>query len=310
MITLDFRAERAQEKVEGEEPTKAKAEEIPKPKASTRLIDVAPGRYHVSTIVSSKFSKGRVYLALDGHRSDDMNPYLFVSEDFGQSWKKLHKNIPASAGSVRVMVEDIENQNLLFMGTEFGAWVSIDRGKNWTRFNNNLPTVPVHDFKVHPLSGELIAGTHGRSAWAVDIFALRQMATDAPNVDVALYEPNHVIRWKREPERAPSGTRRFVGENPDANAHIYFSLADRERQIKLWITDQDGETVKTLTPDGGKGLHHISWNMKLDGESGRRWSRRVDLGIYKVHLKVGDTTWTESLEIIRDPSMPDPRWDR
>jgi len=239
-----------------------------------------------------------------------MNPYLFVSEDFGQSWKKLHKNIPASAGSVRVMVEDIENQNLLFMGTEFGAWVSIDRGKNWTRFNNNLPTVPVHDFKVHPLSGELIAGTHGRSAWAVDIFALRQMATDAPNVDVALYEPNHVIRWKREPERAPSGTRRFVGENPDANAHIYFSLADRERQIKLWITDQDGETVKTLTPDGGKGLHHISWNMKLDGESGRRWSRRVDLGIYKVHLKVGDTTWTESLEIIRDPSMPDPRWDR
>lgn len=301
MILLDYSGEKKERKTLKKET----------PKEQNRLIDVAPGRYHVSTLVSSRFNDGRVYLALDGHRSDDYNPYLFVSEDFGQSWKPLHTDLPASAGSVRVMVEDIENQNLLFAGTEFGSWVSLDRGQNWTRFNNNLPTVPVHDYKVHPLSGELIAGTHGRSAWVVDVFALRQMAADAPSEDINLYEPNHVIQWKREAGRADSGTRRFIGENPDSDAHIYYSLGKRQRRIQMWILDDAGEIVRTFDDvSGEKGLHRVDWNLRLDSESGnnRRWAPRAGVGTYTVKIKAGDQVLTEKIEVLRDPSLPDPRW--
>ncbi len=304
MIVLDYNAER-------KERAKLKKKESEKAKSENRLIDVAPGRYHVSTLVASRFADGRVYLALDGHRSNDDKPYLFVSEDFGTSWKPLHNGIPASAGSMRVMVEDIENQNLLFAGTEFGSWVSIDRGQTWTRFNNNLPTVPVHDYKVHPLSGELIAGTHGRSAWVVDIFALRQMSSGIASEDGKLFEPNHVIQWKREAGRGPSGTRRFIGENPENGAAIYYSLGRRERNIKMTILDDSGEVIKTFDDlSGDRGLHRVDWNLRADGQGNRRWAPRVQIGTYTVRLKAGDNVWTEKLEVLRDPSLPDPRWNR
>lgn len=305
MITLDFSGERKQrEKLKKKDAAKMV-------ESKDRLIDVAPGRYHVSTIVASRFVDGRVYLALDGHRSNDDKPYLFVSEDYGNSWKPLHNSMPDSAGSLRVMVEDIENQNLLFAGTEFGSWVSIDRGQSWTRFNNNLPTVPVHDYKVHPLSGELIAGTHGRSAWVVDIYALRQMAAGDDREGSKLFEPNHVIQWKREAQRGPSGTRRFVGENPDSDAHIYYSLGRRQRTIKMTILDDSGEVIKTFEDvSGERGLHRIDWNLRADGQGNRRWAPRVQPGTYTVRLKVGDQVHTEKLELLRDPSLPDPRWNR
>jgi photosystem II stability/assembly factor-like uncharacterized protein len=304
MITLEYTAERKQRE-------KLKKKDSEKAKSKDRLIDVAPGRYHVSTLAASRFADGRIYLALDGHRSNDDKPYLFVSEDFGNSWKPLHTSLPESAGSIRVLVEDIENQNLLFVGSEFGSWASIDRGQTWTRFNNNLPTVPVHDYKVHPLSGELIAGTHGRSAWVVDIFALRQMAAGDSSEASKLFEPNHVIQWKREAERGPSGTRRFVGENPDSDAHIYYSLGRRQRSIQMTILDDSGEVIKTFDEiSGERGLHRVDWNLRMDGQGNRRWAPRVQVGTYTVKLKAGDQVYTHKLEVLRDPSVPDPRWNR
>src|SRR5207302_6661944 len=118
--------------------------------------------------------EGRAYVCLDAHRSDDDKPYLFVTEDFGKTWKNISETLPAF-GSTRCLREDPINSNLLLCGTEFGVFASIDRGGKWTRINNNMPTVAVHEFAIHPTAGEVVAATHGRSLWIADLTALRQI---------------------------------------------------------------------------------------------------------------------------------------
>ena len=108
-----------------------------------------PGPRWVSTIEASRYQEGRCYVCLDAHRSNDDHPYIFVTEDFGQSWAPLHGGLP-SFGSTRCLREDIENEDLLFCGTEFCLYASINRGLNWTKINNNLPTVAIHEVAIHP----------------------------------------------------------------------------------------------------------------------------------------------------------------
>src|SRR5438105_5592637 len=113
------------------------------------------------------------------------------------------------------------NPNLLYLGSEFGAWCSLDRGKYWNKLGGNLPTVAVHEFAIHPTAGEVVAATHGRSLWICDVSALRQITPEARKADAFLYKPTSAIRWRPEPTHGRSG-RRFVGENPPAGAMIYY----------------------------------------------------------------------------------------
>src|SRR5262249_25644872 len=131
----------------------------------------AEGPARVAAIAASAFRQGRAYVGLDGHRSDDDGPHVYVTEDFGQKWKSLRANLPW--GSTRVLREDVENGQLLYLGTEFAAWASINRGESWTKINNNLPTVAIHEIAVHPTAGGIVAATHGRSLWVLDVGALR-----------------------------------------------------------------------------------------------------------------------------------------
>src|ERR1700738_3112392 len=111
----------------------------------------------------------------------------------------MRANLPW--GSTRCLREDVENANLLYVGTEFAVWASINRGDSWTKINNNLPTVAVHEIAVHPTAGEIVAATHGRSLWILDVTALRQMTGDALKAKAQLYRPNAVVQWKPEAPR-------------------------------------------------------------------------------------------------------------
>ena len=259
-------------------------------------------RFHVSSIAASEHSAERVYITLDGHRSNDDLPHAFRSDDMGRTWTSLRSNLPDSAGSARVIVEDYENPDVLFLGTEFGAWASIDRGASWTRINNNdLPTVPVHDYKLHRLTGELVAGTHGRSIWIVDVSTLRQLSAEAMEEDAMLYQPEEAMIWKRARSAGSSGTRRFVGENPATGAAIRYSLGSRARSVQLWITDIRGETVwEAEDAPTTQGLHEFRWNLRGAASGGRRWSPPVPAGDYLVNLKVDGTTQTKVLEVIAE----------
>ena len=220
--------------------------------------------------------------------------------------------MPSSAGCTRVLREDIENENLLFLGCEFSAWASIDRGKSWTRFQGGLPTVAVHEFAIHPSSGEIVAATHGRSLWISDITGLRKLPADILDQSVALMEPNSVVRWRRGAERGASGTRRFVAENPDGNAEIFYYIGERIQNATLNIYDLKGDLVRTLEADSEEGLHKVEWDLRRESQNGnnnQRGGRRfrrgggVPAGKYLVTLNAGGREYKQILEIQQDPEM-------
>src|SRR5262249_5596308 len=211
-----------------------------------------------ASIEASRFEEGRCYVVFDGHRSDDNEPYAFVTEDFGQTWKSLRANLPW--GSTRVLREDVSNPNLLFLGTEFAAWASLDRRKDWTKIKNTLPTGATHEFAIHPTAGEVVIATHGRSLWVCDVSALRQITPEARKADAFLYKPTSAIRWRTEPAHGRTG-RRFVGENPPPGAMVYYSLAKKAEKIALKVVDVEGKTVRELEASGSPGLHKVNWNL-------------------------------------------------
>ncbi|MCA9289314.1 MAG: hypothetical protein KDA05_12050, partial [Phycisphaerales bacterium] len=274
------------------------------------LASLVPGPRRVSSIEWSRFETSRVYITLDGHYYDDDEPYVFVSEDAGRTWASLRANLPK--GSTRVLREDLRNPNLLYLGTEFGLWVSVDRGRSWTSLNTNLPTVAVHDVAQHVSSGEILAGTHGRSIWAVDVTALRQMTDEARGARAHLYEPNSIIRWRSTPERGRGASRGFAGENPGPNAEFFYSLGRNASYVELTVLDPTGRVVRRLdVPENGQraGLHRVAWDQRQDprasGNQAQRFNRGplVPTGSYVVQLRVDDTVLTRELRISGDPDQ-------
>ena len=150
----------------------------------------------VSRVAASKHLEGRVYAALNGYRWDDFTPYIYVSEDYGQSWKSIAKGIPASP--VNVILEDPRNENLLFAGTDLGLYVSLDRGMSWNAMQNGMPHVAVHDLVIQPEEKHLLVGTHGRSIYKADIAPLESMQTGDLSKTLVVFdlpEIRHSSRW-------------------------------------------------------------------------------------------------------------------
>jgi photosystem II stability/assembly factor-like uncharacterized protein len=276
-----------------------------------------PGPRWVASIEPSRFADGRAYVVFDAHRSDDDAPYVYVTEDFGQTWKSLRGHLPM--GSTRVLREDIENPNVLYLGTEFGVWVSIDRGGAWTKINNNLPTVAVHELAQHPSSGELVAATHGRSLWILDVTPLRQMKTETLKAEAMLYKPATAMRWRREPTRGTpygSGNHRFFGENPPSGAQIYYSLCKKAEKIQLKIVDYTGKTVRELPVKKEQmtaGLHRLTWDLARGAREPRGPGRgrgpgqtAAPPGMYRVVLTVDGKEHTQSLRVEYDPLLKTP----
>jgi photosystem II stability/assembly factor-like uncharacterized protein len=271
-----------------------------------------PGRRWVASIEPSRFDEGRAFVVCDGHRSNDDEPYVCLTEDYGKTWKSLRGNLPW--GSTRVLREDLENPNLLYLGTEFGAWCSLDRGQSWTRLNTNLPTVAVHEFAQHPTAGEIVAATHGRSLWICDVTALRQLTPQALQAEARLYRPLTAVRRHLEPSRGRTN-RRFMGENPPAGACLYYSFAKKPTQAHLQVLDIDGRLVRELEVKTETGLHRVVWNLthrpERRPEGGARSGRdsstaRVGLpvapGTYLVVLSVDGKEHRQSLRVEGDPS--------
>jgi photosystem II stability/assembly factor-like uncharacterized protein len=280
----------------------------------------------VATIETSRFAEGRAYVAFDAHRSDDDAPHVYMTDDFGQTWKSITSNLPT--GSTRCLREDVTNPNLLYCGTEFALFVSLDRGGSWTKINNNLPTVAVHEVAVHPTAGEIVAATHGRSLWILDVTPVRQMASESLKEKPHLFKPNTLVRWQDLPARGRSG-RRFVGENPPRQAQIFYSLPKKATKVTLQIQDIEGKTVAELNVPTADGLHKVLWNTAMrpaggaggpaivgggrggggPGGGGGRFGgglgrRQVPAGSYRLVLNVDGESFTQSLTIEGDPVPP------
>ena len=301
---MEFEVERTEKPKTGIAKTESSGAKTSKEKPSgATLADLLPGPRWVSSLHASKFKSERCYVTFDGHRSNDDLPHLYVTEDYGKTWKSIRGNLPLTAGSARVLREDLENENLLYLGCEFGAWVSIDRGKTWTKFKN-LPTVSVHEIAMHPTAGEIVAATHGRSLWVADVTMLRQVTPGKVTSNSELFKPRNVIKWRTGARRGSSGTRRFVGKNPSSSLSVAYSLGKNARTVELMITDINGETVKRFEElSTSKGVHQLSWDLRTAGARGR-FGPRASVGEYLVNLRVDGENHVQRLTIENDPSTP------
>jgi photosystem II stability/assembly factor-like uncharacterized protein len=219
-----------------------------------------PKPSHVGSIEASRYAEGRAYVALNGRRSDVDEPLLYVTEDFGQTWKRLgEKDVKGVTHALR---EDLANEDLLFAGGEFAPWVSLDRGQSWHSLRGtNLPTVAVHDFALHPTSGEVVAATHGRSLWILDVSGLRQVKGEVLAAPAALFQPVPAIRWVTQPARGRTN-RRYAGENPSPGAAISYALTKPAENVSLKVVDAEGKTIRQLrVPSRNAGLHSTTWDL-------------------------------------------------
>ncbi|MGH9482928.1 MAG: WD40/YVTN/BNR-like repeat-containing protein, partial [Terriglobales bacterium] len=132
----------------------------------TKNVTGLPPLTNVSGIAASRYAPGRVYATFDGHFNDDYRPYVYVSDDYGQSWRAITAGLPPT--SVHRLREHPTNPDFLVVGTEEGVYASWDRGGHWTSLNTNLPPVPVYDLGYQETTGDLVLGTHGRGIWILD----------------------------------------------------------------------------------------------------------------------------------------------
>jgi photosystem II stability/assembly factor-like uncharacterized protein len=231
---------------------------------------VPPGLW-CSRVEASHFDDGTCYVTFDGHRSDDFHPYVFKTTDFGKTWTAIAAGIP-DGQPVYVIREDPVAKNLLFLGTEFGAFFSRDGGADWTSLKLNMPTVAVHDLLIHPRDNDLIAGTHGRGIWIIDDISALRKATDAVlGQDAAVFEPGKPgTRWL---QIARGGYGRgdlfFKGENPPDGALIdYYLKAKPQNPATLEISDFAGPSKTTyVLDDAAPGVNRVVWDLRFDPPS-------------------------------------------
>jgi len=207
----------------------------------------------VSRVAASKHKKERVYASLNGYRWDDFTPYVYVSEDYGKTWKSISANIPTSA--VNVILEDPENEDLLFVGTDNGLYVSLNRGDSWEAFQNGMPNVAVHDLVIQTEAKHLLVGTHGRSIYKADISSLQELTPEIMGKDLYAYKVNnikHSSRW--------GNSRSSWGKPQTPGLDITF-YSGKPGVIDVQVKTEDDIIVSKTQVDASKGLNILSYDI-------------------------------------------------
>jgi hypothetical protein len=220
-------------------------------KTWTDVIGNVPGLpkdIYVSRVVPSRFDEGTVYATFDGHRQNDFATYIYASNDFGQTWRAVNANLKDEIA--RTLTEDTRNPDVLYLGTETGLFVSIDRAKSWMRVGANLPTVRIDEITLHPRDNAMILATHGRSIWILDQIAPFQEYAAAQAAEAKLYTPPPSVMYRRPATDRNYefwGDQTFFGENPPPAAVIAWQLKKNVGEVKLTITDPLGKLVREIS---------------------------------------------------------------
>lgn len=294
-------------------------------KTWTNLIDRIPGAPKgawVSRIEASRFEAGRAYVAIDDHRRGDMKPYLWRTDDFGATWESLAT--PNIEGYVWVVLEDSKSPNLLFLGTEWGLWVSIDGGRQWARFEGGLPArVAVHDLAIQEREGDLVIATHGRALYILDdLTPLRALSAETIAKDVALL-PSRPSELRLRPSIGSwyGGNDEFVGANPSNDASIVYWMKKRHLfgDLKVEVYDESGKLLSTIPGTKRVGINRVGWATDLKPPKippassilfGGFVGPRLPEGTYKVKLIKGKETLESTITLVADARNPHSPEDR
>ncbi len=267
----------------------------------------------VSTIEASRFDEATAYATFDRHTFGDMKPYAYKTADYGKTWTALPVQENGARGYAHVIKEDTVDPNLLFLGTEFGLWISVDGGQHWAQYKgSNFPAAAVRDIAVQARESDLVLATHGRGIWIIDdISPLRALTPDLMAKEAALI-PGKAVQYFETSGGWPEGDEAFRGRNRPTEAQITYYQRSRHifGDLKIEILDENGKLVDTVAGSKHRGLNRANWSMHVKapavppaasvlGEATE--GPRVLPGTYTVKMTKGDKVYTEQLNVTLDP---------
>jgi photosystem II stability/assembly factor-like uncharacterized protein len=220
-----------------------------------------PPMLNISGIAPSRFAAGRVYLTVDGHFNDDYHPYVFVSEDYGQTWRSIVEGLPQS--SVHRVREYPGNPDFLVAGLETGVYATFDRGAHWLPLGENLPPVPVYDLVFQEHDHALVAGTHGRGIWVLDhVEPLGELGAQPPAA-ARLFGVPPVYHKVIYPGQFWFGAGEFFAPNPSSGATLSWYLP-QSAAVTISISDAAGKTIRTMHGPSHQGMNRACWDLRRD----------------------------------------------
>ncbi|NNE66176.1 MAG: hypothetical protein HKN33_06385 [Pyrinomonadaceae bacterium] len=269
-------------------------------KIDLKDVSGVPATAYVNDIRADLFDRDTVYVALDNHKYGDFKPYLIKSNDRGRTWQSLAGSLPPKHLVWRI-VQDHVNRNLMFLGTEFGVFFTVDGGRKWIELNGGIPTISSRDVKIHREENDLAVGTFGRGIYILDDYSpLRSITADALKRDVLLFAPGRPVKWYQRDSQftRTDGDDAYIAKNPDHGATFTYYLKDSVMTLKakrqmaekklekdgkypkypsweaveqeieearpavyLEIRDYAGNIVNRVAAKAAKGLHRVTWNM-------------------------------------------------
>jgi photosystem II stability/assembly factor-like uncharacterized protein len=262
----------------------------------------------ISRIEPGHFSEDVAYLVVDGHRSGNYAPLVYRTTDGGKGWSKIADGI-AKDEPAKVIREDLSNPDLLFLGTEFHLYASIDRGKHWTKFGG-LPTVAVDDIVVHPRDRDLVIATHGRSLYIVDdIRPLEEFRDSVRSKDAYFFTPRDAEGFELLPGFADwAGAGNFRGANPPQGAILNYWIRDYNGDgVSFTVKNSSDRTVATLSGAGTSGFNRVVWDLKMSkdllNDYGGEGQKFVAPGEYTITFTYGKVSQSRKIVLTMAPGL-------
>jgi len=296
----------------------------------TKNIPDLPPLGSVRNIDASKFNAGKAYITVDLHEVGNFAPYVYKTDNYGKTWKKITNGIaPGNLNYCRNIKEDPVREGLLYLGTETTLYLSFDDGDNWQTFMSNLPHTPFYWIEVQEHFNDLVIGTYGRGVWILDdLSALQQMPKDLKNTPAYFFKPRDAYRFQPITSTMQIFPEASAGADPPFGMPFNFWSSDKNDDVKIQITNDKGDTVKTLKVKAMKGVNRVWWNflgepvdsmvMRTEPLSsigyplGPSRTRRPHLtigfssylvppGKYTANLAVAGKNYSNSFEVLKDP---------
>ena len=303
----------------------------------TQNIKGLPKWGTIANIEPSRYKKGTVYITVDLHQMNDFDPYVYKTEDYGQSWKLISSSVPKSVHSfAHVIKEDPKREGMLYLGVDSGIYISTNDGESWMRLRSNLPPAPVYWLEIQERFDDLVVGTYGRGYYILDnISPLREYDRDAKEKEAHLFSVRQAYRFQDIQSIKTDGPSMNSGINPAYGADINYYLKNgTEEKVEIQILTQNDEVVRTLKGTNKPGVNRVMWDLRyeptfkprlrstppgrpwvqLNGEGWRplvtwdidlirgQYGPKVVPDNYKVKLIIGDKEYIQEVNVLKDPT--------
>lgn len=237
-----------------------------------------PPQMWVTKVQASAFAEGRVYVSLNGYRWDDFTAYVFRSDDYGNSWTPIGTDLPGEP--VNVIKEDPKNENIIYVGTDHGLYVSLDKGATFMSLGKGLPAAAVHDLVVHPMNNDLIVATHARSFYKTNVAVVQAMS------DEIQAKPLHLFAIEDVPYRKNWGTRRAAWQEVKEPALMIPVYSSSKKEVEVSIKTEKGFTLKSFKQQLEPGVNFLTNDLSIDSFAAQKLERLVNETIKEKKNKV------------------------